>query len=772
MKYILFFSLTFIVKALYAQDATLSGNIVSGGKPVPFASVFIDKTTLGTSTNDDGNYYLNNLPIGEIIVKVQAIGYISAFKKIDVQPREKIELNFELREDVMGLEEIVISGTRTDKRRIDSPVPVNILDAEIFSWSQSNTLVEGLNFVAGVRTEVDCQTCNYSQIRVNGLGGAYSQILINNRPIFSSLQGLYGLEQIPSAMVDRIEIIRGGGSALYGSSAIAGVVNILTKFPTSNTHEIAINHAIIDGKTHDSFVNAHLSTVNSSGKSGAVIFASKRTRQHYDANEDGYTEMPGLNNNTIGLNYFYKFNESAQLEWNLSNIHEERRGGNKMKSPAHLADQSEERIHRIWTGGINFKYKLPNKKSGLSVYFAGQHTVRDHYTGILPDVEEDLDSTALINHLADPPYGATLNRSLQGGIQWNQQIPNLIFGKNTISTGIEYQQDYIHDEITPYQYLVDQESRQLGYFLQNDWELTYNLTLLSGVRITRHNHVDQWMISPRASILYKMNSGMQWRASYSTGFRAPEAFDADLHMAFANGGVSRIQISPDLKEELSYSFSGSVDYNKSTLNYIYGFTLDGFYTHLSRAFILEELMVENGHQILEKRNGGLSTVRGISLELRGNYNALVQLESGITYQKSTHGEPVAWSSDLEGTTRFLKTPDLYGFYMLSFMPPKGLNVSLSGVYTGSMLVPHFGGAEGIDGDHVVHSPNFFDHNLKFEYPVYWKEMGQVVRLFAGVRNMFNQYQQDFDRGKNRDSNYVYGPASPRSVFFGIKIGSE
>ena len=129
-------------------------------------------------------------------------------------------------EEIYDLDEIVVTGTKTFKRRTKSPVIVNVLDNKKIEKVQACNISEVLSFQSGLRVETDCQTCNYTQLRINGLSGGYSQILINGKAIFSPLAGMYAMEQIPSNMIERIEVIKGGGSSLYGSSAIRGVVNL------------------------------------------------------------------------------------------------------------------------------------------------------------------------------------------------------------------------------------------------------------------------------------------------------------------------------------------------------------------------------------------------------------------------------------------------------------------------------------------------------------------------------------------------------------------
>ena len=160
-----------------------------------------------------------------------SVGYFTFKETINIAENIPQELQVEMKSQTHQLEELVITGTRTERKLNESPVSVNVLDKSTLAATQSVTLSEGLNFQSGLRVETDCQTCNYTQLRMNGLGGAYSQILINNRPVFNALMGLYGLEQLPVNMIEKVEIVKGGGSAIYGSSAIAGTINVITKQP-------------------------------------------------------------------------------------------------------------------------------------------------------------------------------------------------------------------------------------------------------------------------------------------------------------------------------------------------------------------------------------------------------------------------------------------------------------------------------------------------------------------------------------------------------------
>ena len=394
---------------------------------------------------------------------------------------------------------------------------------------------------------------------------------------------------------------------------------------------------------------------------------------------------------------------------------------------------------------------IPNISSSVNVFFSGQNTRRKHYTGI-----DQADA-----------YGNTLGQTMIGGFQYNY-----LSKSHTITFGTEYLFDYVHDEIPLYNYLIDQETNQLGIFAQDDWKISSKLKILAGLRMDHHNMVDDLVFNPRASLLYNPIDFTQLRVSYSTGFRAPQAFDTDLHIAFAGGGVSLIQLDPDLKRENSESYTFSINYDRPSEKYIYGLTIDAFHTRLHDTFILEDDGVDDqGNMILAKRNGGGSSVQGLSLEGRMNYNNYVEFDLGFTFQNSYYDDPVQWSSEIEGITDYLRTPNQYGYYTLNISPIDQLSISLSGVYTGGMLVPHFGGAPGVPNDEVIISNTFFDQGIKVSYDFPIESIKQGLQLFGGIKNILNDYQDDFDIGRYRDSNFVYGPGRPRSVFFGIRMQS-
>jgi len=757
-----------VLKSQEKSDAVITGHVVSKGEHIPFVNIYIENTTIGTATDITGHYMLVDLPTGKYTLVAKMVGYRIQKKEVDLQSNKTLEVKFDLEEEFIRVDEVVITGTKTFKRQTESAVIVGVMDSKAIENVAAQTVSESLNFQPGLRMETDCQTCNYTQLRMNGLGGAYSQILVNSRSVFSPLTGMYGLEQMPTEMVERIEIVRGGASALYGSSAIGGTVNIITRMPQRNSYKVTLNESVVGNNANDFSVNGTLTALSQKRNAGMALYTSHRQREAYDHNGDNFSELPELNNNSFGLNSFFNLDENQKLEANFSSMHEFRYGGEMITGPSYLAEQSEERTHNILTGGIDYTLTSDNNQTSFVLYAAGQNTSRKHFTGISPD-----DEAKKIEYNSNPPYGNSANYTIQFGSQLNHTLYSFLQGVNVLTFGAEYLVDDVYDEIKTYNYLTDQNTRNFGTFIQSDWAVNKKITLLTGVRADKHNFVENMIFNPRVSFLFKPGTNAQLRLSWSTGFRAPQAFDSDMHIAFAGGGIQTVELADDLKEERSQSWTTSLNWDKPTEKHIYGLTIEGFYTTLKDAFILQETGTdEDGNSLMQKQNGGKSHVTGATLELRANYNRKLQAEAGITIQKSMYDEQVQWSEELPGVKDYLRTPNSYGYYTLTWTPTEKFKTTLAGIYTGSMLVPHYGlagNAGTVEKDVLFESPDFMETSIKISYTATSKRLDSSVEFFGGVGNLFNQYQNDFDSGKYRDSGYIYGPSKPRNFYVGIKI---
>ena len=748
-------------------DANVFGHVKDAqtGEHVPFVVIKVKGTTIVTTTDNTGHFFLKNLPEGTFGIEARYLGYSSQTINVTIKKNKSQEVNFTLNPSDTDIDEVVVSANRNETKRSMAPNLVNVIGSKVFDITQSTCLAKGLNFQPGVRTEDDCQNCGFTQVRINGLDGHYSQILVNSRPVFSSLNGVYGLEHIPANMIDRVEVVRGGGSALFGASAIGGTINIITKEPLHNSASFAHNFMSQGGaNSFDNVTTGNVSLVTNDNKAGVYAYGQTRTRQGYDYDGDGYTELPELNNQTFGLNSFLRLNPYSKLSLQYHGIHEFRRGGNKLNQAPHEANIAEQVEHNIQGGGLTYDFYSPNEKDRLSAYFSFQTTARkSYYGGIGEGTEEDKET-------AEKAYGTTHNFTYVAGTQYVHSFDKLLFMPSDLTLGGEYNFDGLKDFIIGYDRHFKQNVRIGSFFFQNEWK-NKQWSFLVGGRLDKHNLVDHIIFSPRANLRFNPTENVNLRITYAGGFRAPQAFDEDLHVGVVGGERLVTTLAKNLKEERSNSFSVSADLYHRFGNVQTNLLIEGFYTDLNNVFALRQLSQPDaqGNTVQERYNAYGAKVLGLNIEGKATFTRWFSLQAGVTLQQSHYNEAIAWNDEVpeQKFKKMMRTPNIYGYFTVSFTPIKRLTASVTGNYTGSMLVGHAAGS-GVDEPVAVNTPNFMEVNMKlaYDFPIY-KYINLQVN--GGIQNITNAYQKDFDKGWNRDSGYIYGPSLPRSYFVGVKV---
>lgn len=781
---------------LNKSDANIIGHVLEKktGEHLPYMTVALKGTTIGTMTDGTGHYFLKNLPEGEFTLSVSAVGYKPQERKVTLKRGKTLEENFELEEDMVALDGVVVTANRNETARRLAPTLVKVVTPKLFDMTNSHTLSQGLVFQPGVRVENDCQNCGYSQVRINGMDGKYTQILIDSRPIFSALAGVYGLEQIPANMIERVEVVRGGGSALFGSSAIAGTVNIITKEPLHNSGSFAHSISNFDGSSSfDNNTTLNLSLVSSDNKMGAYIYGQNRHRSAWDSNGDGFSELPKLKNQTVGVNAYYRLSPYSKLNLEYHHMEEFRRGGNRFDLPPHIAEDAnlngagkpglvEQIEHSINTGGLKFSAFSKDQKHSFNAYASAQHIVRDSYYSA---------------------YGHTTDFTGVLGAQYIYHFDKLFFMPSDLTGGVEFNHDNLDDKATDMQkyrdaalaedptatgdrlqQLIDKYTpdplKQIvniaSAYVQNEWK-SEQWSFLIGGRLDKNSIMNKAIFSPRTNIRYNPTQDINIRFSYAEGFRAPQAFDEDLHISNVGGKLISIVRAKDLKEERSRSVNASMDWYRYFGDFQANLLVEGFFTKLSDPFVLTAPIEDpngSGYLIQTRVNGSGAKVYGGTLEGKIAWRDKIQLQAGLTVQRSLYDSPEEWSADKEHLSdkerysdRILRTPDVYGYFTATFNPTKALSVALNGNYTGQMYVPHL--MSEVDGtaDLLVKSPDFFELGAKVAYDIDFS--GMCLQFNVGVQNIFNSYQKDFDKGATRDSGYIYGPGAPRSYFAGVKL---
>lgn len=792
-KYSLFYIsvFSFFISSLFltAQNAVVKGFVKHLEDNQPFVNVHLDPLHLNTVTNKDGYFEFKHLEAGNYRIEVVGLGFVPFDQEFSIAADSIFEIIINLEENKLNLTEFVVTGSNHKVKTNDSPVLVHAIGAETLESVNALSLADGLNYTSGLRLETNCQNCGFTQVRMNGLDGSYSQILINSRPSFSSLMGVYGLEMLPVNMIEKIEVVRGGGSVLFGGNAIGGTINIITKEPILNSFEVGLNYGFIHFQKPDRVVHFNGTVVSNDLKKGISMYGMNRDRDFWDANGDGFSEITRLKNTTFGADAFWKIKERSKLKLGFMFTNEFRRGGNKFELQPHESDVTEQLQHNIVGTQLSYDWISKNFKHEFSAFTAFNYIQRESYYGAGGKVLSAGDTLNEDYLLALNAYGKSNDMTVLGGLQyrgnWHKKIKFL--------SGLDFKMNSVKDRMAGYQRSIQQDVITSGAFAEVVYQPLPRLSFVAGARfdvlVINGNYTfiaNQYkdnkvlpVVVPRVVVMYEIVKDLKWRTSFAQGYKGPQAFDEDLHVETVGGAAMFTKLDSNLRSEKSNSVNISLQYlfvqNKFQMN----ITIDGFYTHIHNPFITSNpKLLENGVAVKTKRNGDGAYVAGANLEYNMWYSSWFNLQLGATFQIAKYNkDEVVWEPDsltnmnqdsVITTRNMLRTPNWYGYFTFTFVPFKGFSVAYSGTLTGEMTVPHIINHE-TEYTVLKKTPVFFDNSIKLNYRLAMKKQVNID-FFIGMSNIFNSYQRDFDTGMYRDANYIYGPNKPRTIFAGFKIG--
>lgn len=823
-------------------EANIVGHVIEKktGEHLPGVAITIDGTTLGTVTDATGHYRFTHLPVGSWTMKVRVLGYQTITKKFKAIRGKTQEINFELEEDMTALDAVVVSSNRNETTRRMAPTLVSVIDSKKFTQVNAANLAQGVSFQPGVRVENNCQTCGFNQVRINGMDGRYTQILIDSRPVMNALAGVYGLEHIPANMIERVELVRGGGSALYGSSAIAGVLNIITKEPLYNSFSVTESLSFTGMEEPDNNVSFNGSFVSDDQKAGAMVFGNMRYRKPWDSNDDGFSEIGKIDARSLGTRFYLRTSPYSRLVGEIHGIHEFRRGGDHINEgwPAHVSAAAAQLEHSIYSANLKFDWHSKDVKHHFQAYASGQIVNRESFYGGSNLLDENGNPTLKPNGdgvleadktLYGDNYGHTKGRTYNGGFQYSYNFDKFIFMPAEILAGAEYTHDELSDVMPIRSWTENSDGFHLypameqkidiwSHFAQLEWK-NEKLGMLLGYRLDKNSVLDDLVFSPRVTLRYNPTKDVNLRATYSSGFRAPQVFDEDLHIGVCRGVAQKIVNSENLKKETSHSFNLSADLYHRFGDVQANLLVEGFYTHLTDAFATREKAEQpyEGFTIFERVNAGGAKVMGANIEARLAYKNM-QFQLGYTLSSNKYDDPVEWgvTTELTSGTEALpdgsnfkkdvkgnfvntshkmkempRTPKHYGYFMFDWNAFKHFNISLTGKFTGKMKVPHtieWGTGTAVSDiealaagkrttgvrdaagnmarcDELKDASAFFEFGTKLSYEFHLSEVTRL-QAFVGMNNIFDSFQDDFDRGKYRHGNYIYGPTQPRTIYAG------
>ena len=787
-KRILAIILWFSIDVLCAQQQMVRGVARDTEGPLPSAAVKLlgEKERFFGLSDASGHFAIGPVPNGRYTLEIQASGKKILQKQLELKGTNYGSFSLELEEDPLQLQQVVVTATRSEVRRYDAPVMVQQISSKLLNRTQSVSLSEGLRFSPGLRVENNCSNCGFTQLRINGLDGAYSQILINSRPIFSSLAGIYGLEMIPKNMIERIEVVKGGGSVLYGGNAVAGTVNVITREPVQNSTGIDWDHQLINGSASHHLLKTHASAVSKDQNRGITFYGVNRRRAALDLNDDGFSELACLRQNTWGLDAFWTPNTQMRIRVDLHHLNEFRRGGSQLDRKPHEASLAEQLEHRITGGGLSVEWATPDQKQRISAYTSAQYVHRDSYYGSGGRIRLPGDSLTDADRRALNAYGASMGQTWVSGLQWAIELhPSW-----ELIAGSEHLFDRVNDQMPGYERAILQRTQTFGQYTQlqydpsDDWTLSFggrwdhlrieNEQTLEGVEQSQKKRLDPFV--PRASALYRFSENWRGRVSYAEGYRAPQVFNEDLHLELVGGAALFTWLGEGLRSERSRSVTASLNYTSNASEDPSNVVVEFFRTDLQNPFIWSaQQELPSGIAWITKRNGGPAFVEGVNAEFQQAIGRKWILQLGLTWQRARYRqEELIWQDDRPGgtlpdarTSELLRTPDIYGFWSLNWEVNDRWSHDLSGTITGPMRVPHVIDPQ-TEQTVIKDSPAFVVVNWKSSYRMQIdRRWGLTAAL--GLKNLLNAYQTDFDRGAEKDAGYVYGPLLPQTFTFSLLI---
>jgi outer membrane receptor for ferrienterochelin and colicins len=675
-----------LISTLSLAQTTIKGTVSSDGTPLPLANVLLKKTSKATISNNNGNYSINNVSTGNYEIVASYTGYKPQRKNITVSDTLTIVIDFDLKES-NTLDEVVITGTLKPVSRIESPVPVEVYKPVFFKKNPTANIFEALQNVNGVRPQLNCNVCNTGDIHINGLEGPYTLVLIDGMPIVSGLSTVYGLSGIPNSLLERIEIVKGPASSLYGSEAVGGLINIITKNPKNAAAFSADAFSTSWGE-----VNVDLGFKANIGKSTSVLTGINyfNYSNPIDNNNDNFTDLTLQDR----ISVFQK--------WNIN------RKSNKLFSLAGRYFYEDR-----WGGELQWEKKY---RGGSEVYGESIYTKRWELLGAyeLPIAEKMLFSFSYTDHDQNSVYGNIPYLAKQrigfGQLTWDKKLNNhdLLFG-----TAIRYQ--YYDDNTTA---TVKEDINWIpSLFAQDEITITDKHKLLLGARYDYNNNHGS-IFTPRLAYKWKINENNILRFNTGTGFRIVNLFTEE-HAALT--GSRDVIVLEELKPERSYN--ANINYLKKMYtengNSI-GWETTAWYTHFTNSIIPD--YDSNPNQIIYKNLVGFAVTKGISTNLDMVFNNGLKLILGATFMDVSKTE-----NNIR--TRQMLTEKFTGTWAISYRINKlFLDVDYTGNVYGPMRLPLLGDLD----PRKEYSPTWSIQNIQFTFNKF-----KNIEIYAGVKNLLN-----------------------------------
>ena len=727
MKYL--FLTILILSAISLHSQNISGKVESSIPVGQEINVSLLNTTFKTQTDSLGFYKLENIPKGNYKINVTSTGFKPVTQRISVLENENLNLDFELEEDQNELNEVVVSGTLKPVKRLESAVPVEVYSPVFFKKNPTPSIYDALQNINGVRPQLNCGVCNTGDIHINGLEGPYTLVMIDGMPIVSSLSTVYGLSGIPNSLVERIEIVKGPASSLYGSEAVGGLINIITKNPTNAPVFSA------DYFTTSYFEsNLDLGMKFNAGKKAISLIGVNYFNydQVIDKDHDNFTDVTLSERISVFNKWSFKRNHNRLFTIAARGMYEDR-----------------------WGGDIRWEKKY---RGGDEIYGESIYTKRAELIGSyqLPFEEKLMLSFSGNVHYQDSRYGTTSYIANQkiGFLQltWDKKI-----GRNDLLAGIANRYTY-YDDNTPA--TKEAENTWLpGIFVQDEITFSPKSQVLLGMRYD-YNSIHGSIFTPRFAYRFKANENTIFRLNAGTGFRVVNLFTED-HAALT--GSRDVIIKNDLKPEQSVNvnlnYIQKINFGNGTFM---GIETTAFYTRFSNKIISD--YETNPNEIIYDNIDGYALSQGISTNIDLNFPSGLKFIVGATVLDNKNVENGV-------SERPFLTENFTGTWSISYkIQPWNLSMDYTGNVYSPMKLPLLSETD----PRSPNSPWYSIQNIQFTYSG-WKDF----EVYGGIKNLLNftpkqnnpflisRTNDPFDKNVQYDSNgkVLVTPDNPYGLTF-------
>ncbi|NNL09929.1 MAG: TonB-dependent receptor [Croceitalea sp.] len=746
--------IAFLLSALaYGQSASVKGTITDNGSGIPFVNIYLKGTEKGATTDENGAYLIENLDAGKYILLASSMGYETYRRSFNVLEGQQITLDIALQFSAEALSETVVTGTLKPVTRLESAVPVEVYKPSFLMKNPTPSIFEALQNVNGVRPQINCNVCNTGDIHINGLEGPYTLVLIDGMPIVSGLGTVYGLSGIPNSLIDQIEIVKGPASTLYGSEAVGGLINIITKHAPNAPEFFADGYLTGWGE-----FNLDVGSKINVGEKADLLLGINYFNydEIIDNNGDNFTDLTLQDRISIFQKWNFKRKDAKVFSLAGRFFYEDRWGGELQWTPEFRGGDEiygESIYTRRWE--VVGKYQLPIEENVMLSFSYNDHNQNSVY-GDVP-------------YLADQRIGFAQ-------LTWDKSVNkhDLLFG-----SAIRY--NYYDDNTTATANLNSNQVDEVwipSLFLQDEYAFVDKHSLLAGIRYDydkRHGSI----FTPRAAYKWKISDRDIIRINAGTGFRVVNLFTED-HAALT--GSREVVIAEELKPERS------VNLNLNYLKKIYakngtyaGFDASAFYTHFSNVILPD--YDTNPNQIIYDNLNGRSVSKGLSANVDLALPNGLKILVGATWQNVSNTENGI-------TQRQILTESIMGTWNVSYtIRSLDLSLDYTGNVYGPMRLPRLGELD----PRLEYSPTWSIQNIQFTY----KGL-EGFELYGGIKNLLNwtpnrnnpfiiaRANDPFDKNVQFDQNgnamatadnpyaltfdpsYVYGPNQGIRGFFGMR----